>query len=68
MRLLGLFQQPDYYPLDRGESFPQFHEDNDRYMWHHPGLWNYRFWIAGVNEMPMGHNTFDPAWLQGGEL
>lgn len=21
-----------------------------------------------VNEMPMGHNTFDPAWLQGGEL
>ena len=68
MRLLDVFQKPDYVPLERGEAFPQFHEDGDKVTWHHPMCWNYLFWRDGCWTMPMGHNTFDPAWLMGGEL
>lgn len=68
MRLIDLFQKPDYYPLERGQAFPQYHEDGDKVEWHHPGLWHYRFWHHGVCIMYASHNTFDPSYLMGGEL
>lgn len=68
MRLLEVFQKPDYQPLDRGEAFPQFHEDGDRFRVFNNMMWAYHWWIHATWEAPMGHNTFDPAWLMGGEL
>lgn len=68
MRLLNVFQKPDYEPHERGSAFPQFHEDGDKYQWQHPMCWNYRFWLHGVWNMEFSHNTFDPAYLMGGEL
>lgn len=32
MRLLDVFQKPDFQPLDRGSSFTQFYEDGDKYF------------------------------------
>ena len=68
MRLLEVFQKPDYQPLDRGEAFPQFHEDGDRYQWNNPMCWAYRWWLHAKLEAPNGHNDFDPMFLMGGEL
>jgi hypothetical protein len=66
---MEVFQKPDYQPLDRGEAFPQFHKDGDRYQWQNPMDWNYRFWLAGIVVMELKRqNTFDPMWLMGGEL
>lgn len=44
MRLIDFGQKEDYYPLERGESFPQFYENGDQHRWDHPMLWHYRFW------------------------
>jgi hypothetical protein len=68
MRLLEVFQKEDYQPLERGEAIPQFYENGDKYWWHNPMCWAYRFWMHGVWTMEIGHNTFDPAYLMGGEL
>lgn len=68
MRLLDVFQKPDYEPHERGGAFPQFHEDGDKYTWCNPFDWNYRFWLHGVWTTEISHNTFDPAYLMGGEL
>jgi hypothetical protein len=68
MRLVDFGQKEDYQPLERGDSFPQFYENGDRYEWHIPMCWNYRFWLRGVCSMEMSRNTFEPMWLMGGEL
>lgn len=68
MRLLDFGEKPEYYPLDRGEAFPQFHEDGDAYQIFNPMDWNYDFWLHGVWELSAGHNRFDATYLMGGEL
>lgn len=68
MRLLQVFQAPDYRPIGRGDALPQFHEDGDKYSWQYNMLWNYEFWRAGVAHCEIQNNTFNPTWLMGGEL
>lgn len=68
MRLIDVFEKEDYQPLERGEAFPQFYENGDRYEVHNVMDWNYRFWLHGVWTMERSHNRFDPAYLMGGEL
>jgi hypothetical protein len=68
MRLVDFGQKEDYQPLERGEAFPSFYENGDRYQWQNPMCWSYRFWLHGVWTMELENNTFDPAYLMGGEL
>jgi hypothetical protein len=69
MRLLDVFQKPDYEPHERGGAFPQFHEDGDKYQWSSSMDWGYHFWLQGLWQMETPRdNTFDPMWLMGGEL
>lgn len=68
MRLVEWGQQEAYQPLERGDAFPQFYENGDRYRWCNEMDWSYRFWLHGVWTMERKHNTFDPAYLMGGEL
>lgn len=68
MRLLDFGDKPAYVPHERGEAFPQFYEDGDKYSWHHNGMWDWHFWLRGVFHCQIQHNTFDPIWLMGGEL
>ena len=69
MRVVDYGVKEEYQPLCRGEAFPQFYENGDRFRWSNPMCWNYRFWLEGCHHK-VGHrlNDFDPTWLMGGEL
>jgi hypothetical protein len=68
MRLVDWGQQEAYQPLARGEAFPQYYENGDRYRWAHEGMWGYHFFLHGIWTHKIAHNTFDPVYLMGGEL
>ena len=68
MRLVEWDQKEDYQPHERGDAFPQYYENGDRYRWDNPMMWAYRWWLYAVDMAYLGHNSFDPMWLMGGEL
>lgn len=72
MRLLDVFQKEDYQPLERGEGFPQFYENGDRYKWWNAMDFGYRFWHSmcmETCELPrMPRDDAFEVMLMGGEL
>lgn len=68
MRLIDVFQRPDYQPMDRGDAFPQYYEDGDRAKWHHPFEWHYYFWQHLQWDSINGSDDALEMLLMGGEL
>lgn len=72
MRLLAVFETPDFLPLERGAALPQYHQDGDRYTWRNDAHWNYQFWYFLLTECRFhpGNASNDEAamLLMGGEL
>lgn len=72
MRLLDWNQKPDFEPLERGEAFPQFHENGDRFTWRNDWSWHWPFWYFLQSECrfhPGSTDNDEAAMLfMGGEL
>jgi len=74
MRLVNWPYQEGYQPLDRGAAFVQFYENGDKVKWHHPMLFNLRYWQYFIQwadlefGIRMPDNVLGEALMMGGEL
>jgi hypothetical protein len=67
MRLVDVFQKEDYQPIERGTAFPQFYENNDKYIPGNVMNYHYRFWLSATHEQQF-HNVMEESYMMGSEL